>query len=168
MSWKYKVWFIGAGILFLGAYGLAHEMKDHAEAKPAQTQLPKLKTAMKEIGKDYQARVEPIFKTSCFNCHSNATHYPWYYRLPVVKFLIDRDIKAACKHVDMSNGCPFMGHGTFEEDLKDILDVLDDGSMPPIEYRAFHWGSGLTKSQKETVKDWAQKAQGKLNYKLEN
>jgi hypothetical protein len=162
MFGKYKVWFIGAGILFLGAYGLAHEMKEQAETKSAQASSAKLKTAVDEIGKDYQARVEPIFKKSCFDCHSNATHYPWYYRLPVVKSMIDGDIKGACKHMDMSNGCPFMGHGTLETDLQDILDVIEDGSMPPIEYRVFHWGSGLSKNEKETVKDWAQKGLEKV------
>jgi hypothetical protein len=160
MSWKHRVWIICAGILFLGAYGLAHEIKEQEQTKPAQS--PKVKAAVADTGADYRSRVEPIFKASCFDCHSNQTRYPWYYRLPGVKSMIDGDIKGARKHMDMSEGYPFPGHGTPDEDLQDILDVLDDGSMPPMEYRVFHWGSGLSKNEKETVKDWAQKGLDKF------
>lgn len=51
------------------------------------------------INQEYLKTVKPIFQKSCFDCHGNTTVYPWYYKVPGVKQLIDNDIDEV-KQVD--------------------------------------------------------------------
>ena len=60
-----------------------------------------------ETKRDYQLRVEPIFKKSCMDCHSGQTRFPWYYKIPGIKQMLDSDISEAGHHLDMSASYPF-------------------------------------------------------------
>ena len=140
---------------------LAHE-GHHPEKALKGKQKQKMDKAVKEIGLDYQRNVEPIFRVSCFNCHSNSTQYPWYHRIPGLKGMIDDDVTEAKKHIDMSNGYPFKGHGNLESDLKAIAYQVDKGKMPPFKYRMMHWKSGLTEKQEQEVEDWTERGLDKL------
>lgn len=106
------------------------------------------------LRRTYQARVEPIFRAKCFNCHSSHTRFPWYYRIPGVKQLIDYDIREAREHVDMTDGFPFKGHHSTEEQLKDLGEVVRDNEMPLWRYRLLHPGSGLTEAERATILQW--------------
>lgn len=122
--------------------------------------------AIEILASSYNKDIRPIFETKCFNCHSNQTQYPWYHSLPFVKGLIDSDIQEALKHLDMTLGFPFQGHGTLPEDLKAIKEVAEDNSMPPWSYRIMHWGSGLSKEEKNAIFKWVDESQKKLNFNL--
>jgi len=98
--------------------------------------------------------IKPILVHCCYDCHSNQTQFPWYYKIPGPKQLIDYDIKEACKHVNCSNDFPFGGHGKLGETLKAIRDEISDGSMPPITYRMLHWGRLIEGEQKDSVIQW--------------
>jgi hypothetical protein len=130
--------------------------KHEGKGKGAQVVVPEeaRKKALEMIGTAYKKDVRPIFKVSCFNCHSGSTRYPWYHKIPGIRGMIDGDIEEARMHLDLSKGFPFEGHGSPEEDLKAIRKVVEKGSMPPWNYRLMHWGSGLSKDERKTVKDW--------------
>lgn len=119
-----------------------------------------------DINKAYMASIKPIFQKKCFDCHSNTTHYPWYYRLPFVKQLIDRDIQEGLEHIDMSRGFPFGGHGTPQEDLEELREVVEKDEMPPWQYRLIHWQSSLTKADKAKILEWITTSQHRLKPKI--
>lgn len=150
------------GIFFLVGIGLAHEGYYGEEKHLTRSQQLKLKKAIGAIATDYQTNVEPIFKVSCFDCHSNATRYPWYHGVPGIRGLLDKDVAEARKHLDMSDGYPFGGHGNLESDLKAIAYQVDKGKMPPFKYRMMHPGSGLTDKQRREVEDWVDRSADKL------
>lgn len=118
---------------------------------------------MKVISQEYLLVVKPIFQRSCFDCHSSATTYPWYSNLPFVKKIIEDDISEARKHLDMSNGYPFSGHGSPEEDLRALKEVLEKGDMPPTRYRIMHRGAGLTPLEVGIVLRWIEKSVAHLH-----
>lgn len=107
-------------------------------------------------------RLSPIFKHSCFNCHSDQTDYPWYHKLPIAKQIIDGDIKTARKHLDMSNGFPFGGHAGPADDLAAIKEQVDEGDMPPFSYRMMHWGSKPSAAQADSIAAWVDSSLAKL------
>jgi cytochrome c peroxidase len=111
--------------------------------------------ALARINADYQAAVKPIFQAKCWDCHSVHTRYPLYHRLPGARWLIDRDIRQARKHLDMSGDFPFQSHAGPEKDLDAIRDVVKDDEMPPLSYRLLHWGSGLRENEKSVILRWA-------------
>ncbi len=137
--------------LFLSV-GLAHSTGD-----------PKLEWAIREIAKDYQAKVEPLFRESCFDCHSSFTRYPWYHRLPVIRGMIDEDIAQARKHLDMSNGFPFQGEVKLKSGLKAIAYQVAQGKMPLFQYRWMHPQSALTDGQKQDIEDWVDRSLDRLD-----
>ncbi|MBF0290247.1 MAG: heme-binding domain-containing protein [SAR324 cluster bacterium] len=123
--------------------------------------------AIQKINNTYQKSVRSIFADNCFNCHSNTVEYPWYYKLPLVKQLIDRDIEEAREHLDMSKGFPFDGHGSPTDDLKILREAVQEESMPPMRYTLLHRDSILTKKEKQQILGWIEKSQERLTHKKE-
>ena len=115
-----------------------------------------------KINNEYKSTIKPIFQKSCFDCHSNATTYPWYYKVPGVKQLIDSDIKESKKHLDFSNDFPFISHETPQKDLDAIGKAIKNGSMPPFLYQVMHRDSNLSKSEIKQVEKWIEKSQETL------
>ncbi len=105
------------------------------------------------IQEDYQ-KLQFLFQRACYDCHSSQTNYPWYYKLPFIKGLIDDDINEARKHLDLSDGFPFAGHGLPAEDLDAIKKVLEEGDMPPFKYKMLHWGAGFSPEEIDSVTTW--------------
>lgn len=107
-------------------------------------------------------RLTPIFKNSCFNCHTDRTDYPWYHSLPIAKQIINDDIKDARKHLDMSNGFPFGGHAGPADDLRAIKHEIDEGDMPPFQYRLMHWHAKPSSAQTDSINVWVDSSLAKL------
>lgn len=120
--------------------------------------LGKVNLAYKNINQNYIKKVKPIFKRTCFNCHGNNTKYPWYYKLPLVKQLLDHDIKEAKAHINFSNNFPFKSKHSPLEDLEEIKEVIDENEMPPFLYKIMHADSKLTKQEITIIKNWIKKS----------
>lgn len=99
-------------------------------------------------------KLNNIFEKGCFDCHTDRTKYPWYHSLPLVKSLIDGDIKGAHRHVDMTNGFPFKGHHKPADQLAGIREEIEGGDMPPIMYRMMHWSAKPSDAEKDSVFQW--------------
>lgn len=102
------------------------------------------------------------FERACFDCHTSGTNYPWYYKLPIVKGIIDADIKEAKTHMNMSDGFPFGGHGKPVDDLVAIREVIEDGTMPPLSYRLMHWDAKPSSEESDLILAWIERALQRL------
>ena len=98
--------------------------------------------------------VRPVFEQGCYDCHSTRTDFPWYYKLPLVKGLIDGDIHEAREHLDFSDGFPFKGHANPADDLRGIALQLESGGMPPLLYRMMHWNAKPTAAERDSAIAW--------------
>lgn len=116
------------------------------------------KDVYRKIDLAYQKEVKPIFENSCFNCHSNEVKYPWYYEFPIVKSMIDEDIKEARKHLLFEEGFPFKGHGDPVKDLKAIAKATIENEMPPLEYVVMHPSSYLNEKEKNKILEWTKES----------
>ncbi len=163
---KHKMVFSFLSLIFFSTVLLAHESHHDSTKEVEESKSPAEESQLeifKAINEDYLKTVKPIFKNSCFNCHSSQNQLPWYHSLPLVKGLLDSDIQESKKHMDLSNDFPFQGHGTPQEDLEAIGKTVRDGTMPPFRYRMMHWGSGLSKTEKEAILKWVEESQKKLS-----
>lgn len=106
-----------------------------------------------EINRGFDA-LKPIFVKGCFDCHTDRTRYPWYHSLPLVKGMIDSDIRKARRNLDMASGFPFSRKGNVAEDLVAMRDELQSGDMPPLNYRFMHWDAKPSQSEKDSVIAW--------------
>ena len=118
-----------------------------------------------EINKSYIKRVKPIFKRSCFDCHGNTANYPWYYKIPGIKQLIDSDIETAKKHLDFTSDFPFKSHDTPLNDLTAISKSIKNETMPPFGYRFMHSDTKLNDKERVLIQDWIEISVEKLKLK---
>ncbi len=130
---------------------LAHKGRKH----PGRADSPLSREAvLRRIDALYGERVKSIFQKKCFDCHGVGNPLPWYSSIPGARHLIQRDIRVAKEHMDMSRDFPFGGHGSPMEDLESLEGVLENGLMPPLRYRVMHWGSGLSEADIEIIRGW--------------
>ena len=125
--------------LVLSHGGNEHEEKQKTVVKKEDNNIKIYKTINSEYIKD----IKPIFKKKCFDCHGAATKFPWYYKIPGVKQMIDYDIKEAKEHLDMSKDFPFISHETPLKDLESLKEVSVENDMPPLRYILGHWDASL-------------------------
>lgn len=150
-----------SGIIFLlfplmfASFSFAH--KNHHETKKqpdTQESAKVLITNLEKINEIYKSDVKPIFQRSCFDCHSQSPHLPWYHSLPIVHGLLENDMKEAKEHLDFTDDFPFKGHGSPKEDLEAIADAIRDKTMPPFRYKIMHRDSGLNDQEREAILRW--------------
>ena len=102
--------------------------------------------------------IEPILKKSCYDCHSDSTRYPWYYKIPGIHGMIDNDIREARKHLVLSNRFPFGGPHSPEEQLRGIKEEIEEGGMPIWMYRTMHWNRLIEGTAQDSVFQWIDSA----------
>lgn len=143
--------------------GAGHPVGHDAAKDGSQEQVEVPKLILAEINAAYLQSVKPIFKVSCFNCHSSQTEYPWYAKLPGAKQLIESDIRESKEHLDITNDFPFGGHGDGPaDDLQAIRDAVINSDMPPFRYWIMHPSSRLNSEEKKAVTDWIDQSLEKL------
>ena len=108
-----------------------------------------------DISKIYAvpADVETILKTSCYDCHSNNTVYPWYAEVQPVAWWLADHIKDAKKDLNFSE---FAGYSIRRQYRKfeEINDLVKKGEMPLDSYLWIHKYAKLDDQQKLTIANW--------------
>ncbi len=101
------------------------------------------------------SNIQEILETSCYDCHSNESVWPWYSRIAPGSFLITRDVVEGRKHLNFSD---FSGMDAFDSsDVADeMIEVLEAGEMPLLPYLLLHPSASLSDSQTRALLDWAQ------------
>ncbi|MDF1517143.1 MAG: heme-binding domain-containing protein [Lutibacter sp.] len=98
--------------------------------------------------------VTKIIQTSCADCHTNSTNYPWYSEIAPASWYLAQHVKEGKEHLNFSEWT------TYNKDqqahiLKDIKEVLNDREMPLKSYLLIHKEAKLTENQYQIMYDWA-------------
>lgn len=109
--------------------------------------------------------VETILRTSCYDCHSDNTNYPWYSYIQPARFFMENHIKDGKKDLN------FNGFGNYSKrkqgsKLEAIIKQIESGEMPLASYTLLHKKAIVTPTQKKEVIDWINKTKDSLS--LEN
>ncbi len=93
-------------------------------------------------------------KVSCYDCHSNTTVYPFYFKIQPVAWFLNNHIQDGKRHLNFSefNTYPLWRQ---HEGFKDIVEQLKKDEMPLTSYTLIHRNAILTASQKLAIEDWA-------------
>jgi hypothetical protein len=103
-----------------------------------------------EIKADEQ--VMTIFKTACYDCHSNEVKYPWYSTIAPFSWVISTHIEEGKKALNFSIWENYSVEKK-EEKIKAIYRTVY-ASMPLQSYLWFHKEADLTKEQRSFIRDW--------------
>ena len=117
------------------------------------------------INQAYLRDIKPIFAAKCLMCHGAVPKMPLYAKVPPSSWLVSHDIEEAQSHIDMTFDFPFDGHHVDvpQEALEEIIEVVDEASMPPFVYKIMHWHSGLTVEEAKKILAWANAGLKTLN-----
>lgn len=89
-----------------------------------------------------QTRV--LAQRACFDCHSNETVWPWYDRLPGGSWIAVFDTLRGRRKLNFSE---WRAGGR----LKEVAEVIQQGSMPPGIYTMMHPTAVLNDQEKQQL-----------------
>jgi hypothetical protein len=100
------------------------------------------------------ADVKTILETSCYDCHSDHTVYPWYTNIQPVGWWMQGHVD------DGKRGLNFSQFNTYPiskkmRRYKQIASEVNDDGMPLDSYLWIHGYAKLSDAQKKVVSDWA-------------
>ncbi len=100
--------------------------------------------------------VQVVLETSCLDCHSNNTRYPWYAKVQPVAWWLDDHIKHGKGDLNFSeftNRRIAIQNHKFEE----IVEMVEAKEMPLPEYTylGLHSEAKLSDEQRALLMDWA-------------
>jgi len=97
--------------------------------------------------------VEAILKTSCNDCHSNSTVYPWYSEIAPVSWYLASHVNDGKEHLNLSEWTAYNSYQK-EHILNDFEEVLMSHEMPLKSYLILHKEAELSKDQYNVLIDW--------------
>ena len=99
-------------------------------------------------------QVKNIFKTACYDCHSNETKWPWYSNIAPVSWLIEDDVVEGRKHLNFSEWEKYNDKKKSRKQ-EEIWEQISEDEMPLKIYTYLHPKSILDLNQKAIIKNWA-------------
>jgi cytochrome c len=110
-------------------------------------------------GANIPADAKKVLITKCADCHSNETRWPLYARLAPGSWLIERDIVEARKKMNLSIWEQMPGDAQ-DVLIGEILHEARSGDMPPLQYRALHWGAKLIPADLAALSKMGKRGEG--------
>lgn len=96
-----------------------------------------------------------ILKNSCYDCHSNETHYPWYSYVIPVTYLVSHDVVEGREEFNFSNWEDYKKTEKAEI-LDGISEYVENGEMPMKIYTLIHRDAVLSDEEKEILVTWSE------------
>ena len=106
--------------------------------------------------------VEIILRTSCYDCHSNNTYYPWYSYIQPVRFFMESHIKEGKENLNFNEWGNYSDRKQNNK-LDRIAKQIKSNEMPLSSYTMIHKNAILTASQKKEVLDWINKTKDSIS-----
>ena len=98
--------------------------------------------------------VMKILQTSCYDCHSNHTNYPWYHAIQPIAFWLDDHVNEGKRELNFSEYNSFKPKRQFKK-LKKISKEVKETGMPLTSYTFIHHDAVLSEAQKQILINWA-------------
>lgn len=106
-------------------------------------------------------KVQTIFNSACYDCHSNNTRYPWYTNIQPVGWLLAKHVKDGKADLNFSEFGSYSPRRQMNK-LRSIENSIRDGTMPLSSYTLIHDDARLSKNDKALIIDWVTKVKDNL------
>ena len=97
--------------------------------------------------------VKKILATTCFDCHSNHTVYPWYNSITPVNYWLNHHVEDGKKHLNFSTWSSYTLKKKAHK-IEELNEEVEEGEMPLKSYRLTHAESNLSKEEIEAIVTW--------------
>ena len=108
------------------------------------------------------ADVKKILETTCYDCHTDKTNYPWYNSITPVNYWLADHVKDGKKHLNFSKWSSYSLKKK-EHKMDELYEEVEKGEMPLNSYTWTHSEANLTPEQIKAVVTWGKQVQA--NYK---
>jgi Haem-binding domain len=88
---------------------------------------------------------QDVMATSCGDCHTNLTKWPWYSNVAPVSWLVQNDVDGGRSHLNFSE----WDHP--QPGLEEVVGKIVSGEMPPWKYTVRHSDAKLTDTEKQVL-----------------
>lgn len=105
---------------------------------------------------DVPEAILATLKTSCYDCHSNNTIYPWYNKVQPVSWFLEDHIARAKAELNFSDFGSYSKRRQ-KNKLKSIASQIKDDKMPLSSYSLMHSDAVLSKDKKAIFFNWIDK-----------
>jgi Haem-binding domain len=92
-------------------------------------------------------------QTSCYDCHSNNTKYPWYNNIQPVAWWLADHIEEGKKEINFNEFAAYSLRRQYKK-FKEINTQLEEDEMPLQSYTLIHRNAKLSKEQKVEIYNW--------------
>lgn len=106
--------------------------------------------------------VHMILKTTCFDCHSNNTRYPWYAEIAPVSYWLDDHIRHGKGELNFSDWSAYSNKKK-DHKLEELIEEVKERHMPLNSYTWVHKDAELTDDQIQKVIDWAKRTKALIS-----
>ncbi|PTM08265.1 MAG: cytochrome C [Bacteroidetes bacterium] len=102
--------------------------------------------------------VKSILKSSCFDCHSDSTRYPWYNNITPVNYWLDSHVKDGKKHFNISESVWSKSElKRKDHKFEELIEMIEKKEMPLPSYTWTHSEAKLTDNQRASIVAWGNK-----------
>ena len=107
--------------------------------------------------------VSEMLKTSCYDCHSNESIYPWYTNIAPVSWWIKKHINEGRDELNFSEWGNYSARRK-DHKLDEIIELVEEGEMPLKSYLITHGDAKISTEQRAKIVEWAEMVREDLGY----
>ena len=93
------------------------------------------------------AQAQTLAENACYDCHSNLTKRWWATQIAPASWLAQADEDGGRKALNFSEW------NKPQAELNDVIEAVQGGGMPPIQYKLFHSNARLTTTERQQLTD---------------
>ncbi|QIG89220.1 heme-binding domain-containing protein [Chryseobacterium sp. POL2] len=102
--------------------------------------------------------IAKILKTSCYDCHSNETRYPWYASIAPSSWFLKKHIDEGRKKLNFSTWATYEPKRQLHK-LDENIEMLEKDEMPLESYILGHPDAKLTTESKKLLIEYFRQIQ---------
>mgnify|MGYP001824452618 CR=1 FL=1 len=108
------------------------------------------------------AEVHEVLTRSCYDCHSNQTHWPWYSRVAPASWFVAKHVREGRENLNLTEW-PLMDSEAQLYFLGEMKVQIEQKNMPLDSYLLLHWNARLSDPQRALLLAWVDEEVGLLS-----
>lgn len=110
---------------------------------------------------EVQEEVNSILNTSCMDCHSNHTNYPWYSKIQPIGFWLNHHVDEGIRELNFSEFASYTKKRQLHK-LEETIEMLEEKEMPLSSYTLIHKEAKLSDAQTAILIEWARQSRSTI------
>lgn len=105
-----------------------------------------------------------VLKTSCYDCHSNNTHYPWYTNIQPVGWWMQYHVNEGKRELNFSEFASYTPKKQHHK-LEEVAELVKEDEMPLTSYTLIHRNAIISTENKEHLFRWTDSLRNEIAQK---